>query len=107
MITVGTSGGVASPYGTYDQTGNVMEWVDVGSSSSQVIRGGGFAHHGGWIMSYNRTVLDPASDYMDYGFRLASTYQSPSGGEVPEPSTLLIGTLFGLGGVLGKRRLKK
>lgn len=102
-VTVGTSGG-ASEYGTYDQTGNVREWVDIGTSSTQLIRGGGFARHGGWIMSYSREYNATDLDYLDFGFRLASTYQ-PS--PVPEPSTLVIASLLGLGGYLRSRWNKR
>jgi hypothetical protein len=101
-VTVGTSGG-ASEYGTYDQTGNVQEWVDVGSSTSQYVRGGGWAMHGGYIMSYSRDAYSTDVDYMGFGFRIASMSQ-PS--PVPEPSTLVIGSLLGLGGYLGRRRSK-
>ena len=103
MVTVGTSGG-ASVYGTYDQTGNLEEWIDVGSSSSQFIRGGGFDKHGGYIFSNSRYSVSSDRDYLDYGFRLASTYE-PS--PVPEPSTLVIGSILGLGGYLGRRRSQK
>jgi hypothetical protein len=48
----------------------------------------------------------PSVEFDDSGFRVASL-SSSSAAAVPEPGTLLLGTLLGLGGYLGKRRMKK
>jgi hypothetical protein len=40
----------------------------------------------------------------DFGFRVASL---SSDAAIPEPSMMVIGTVFGLGGLMAKRRMKK
>jgi hypothetical protein len=52
-------------------------------------------------MSSSSRYFFNTSDENDYlGFRVAMD-------PVPEPSMMVIGTLFGLGGLMAKRRLKK
>jgi LPXTG-motif cell wall-anchored protein len=48
--------------------------------------------------------LRPTWSDDDHGFRVASLDQEAI---VPEPSMMVIGTLFGLGGLVAKRRRKK
>ena len=79
----------ASPYGTFDQGGNVFEWnEDLFSSTSRVNRGGSFMFGSEWLLaSYGRSGIDPSSDYLNIGFRVAS---------VPEPGSfimLLVGAI--------------
>jgi LPXTG-motif cell wall-anchored protein len=66
---------------------------------------------GSWIQNatdmsslYRRGDLSPAFEDNEIGFRVAS-YNSAA--TVPEPSMMVIGTLFGLGGLVAKRRRKK
>lgn len=54
-------------------------------------------------------TLDAPAAYIGYdglGFRVASLSSSDPPA-VPEPSMMVIGTLFGLGGLVAKRRMKK
>jgi formylglycine-generating enzyme required for sulfatase activity len=102
VTTVGTNGG-PSAYGAFDMSGNVREWNDLNSSSSSSrgIRGGSF----NLVLSSNlssshRNGVDPSLEGVGLGFRLAME-------PVPEPSMMVIGMVFGLGGLAAKRRLKK
>jgi len=108
FTSVGTNGG-PSAYDTFDMSGNAHEWVSplsVITAGNSVIRGGG---RGSAIV--DSTVRSEASTSNDgalssTGFRLASL-SSSSPPAVPEPSMMVIGTLFGIGGLMAKRRMKK
>lgn len=66
--TVGTNGG-SSYYGTYDQNGNVFEWVDtVAPFERGIVKGGGFDLPDPNITGY---FLPSAGDE-GFGFRIAS-----------------------------------
>jgi formylglycine-generating enzyme required for sulfatase activity len=96
LAIVGSYSGSASPYGTYDQGGNVREWNEsLNGPSGRGQRGGDFdtdpfafyaGVRGGAVPSYE----DNAS-----GFRLAMI--------VPEPGTGLL-VIAGLLGLTGARR---
>jgi sulfatase modifying factor 1 len=112
---VNQAGGL-SPYGVMGLGGNVYEWeessIDLTNSSGSSprgMRGGTWATGSTNLASSVRgKVSDPGHelDYVDFGFRVASvTPSSPPA--VPEPSMMVIGTLFGLGGLVAKRRMKK
>jgi formylglycine-generating enzyme required for sulfatase activity len=76
-----------SPYGTFDQGGNVWEWTEtVISTSSRVIRGGDW---GSTSIGLNASFrLDYSPAVKGFGFRVAS---------IPEPSTgLLVVIVCGL-----------
>jgi formylglycine-generating enzyme len=77
-----------SPYGTFDQGGNVMEWNDtiiwsVLWGSARGLRGGSYIDDVGCIGSYYRINVGgpPTDEYYDLGFRVAS---------VPEPGSLIM-----------------
>jgi sulfatase modifying factor 1 len=110
-----TQAGGLSPYGVMGLGGNVYEWEESsfdllnssGPSSRRAARGGSFDDVSGASSSSARYYgLNPSSGNYDIGFRVASLSSSPAAA-VPEPGTLLLGTLLGLGGYLGKRRMKK
>jgi formylglycine-generating enzyme required for sulfatase activity len=83
-----------SPYGTFDQGGNVWEWnesvIDV---SYRGLRGGSFYDHVDSLHASDRSGSSyPTYEYYHFGFRVS---------EVPEPATA---GLFLLGGLLAARR---
>ena len=64
----------ASPYGTYDQCGNVWEWIegiDPGTLPLRGVRGGAFSYHAEWFRAAVR-VYEIVTDELDeIGFRVA------------------------------------
>ncbi len=86
-----------SPYGTFDQGGNVWEWNETKvTSSSRGLRGGSFDFLSFVLHASHRSFLDdPALELFGVGFRVAS---------IPEPSTLLLGTMAAAGLLLRRRR---
>ncbi|HVP13082.1 MAG TPA: DUF4118 domain-containing protein [Phycisphaerae bacterium] len=85
-----------SPYGTFDQGGNVEEWVETAwDSHSRVLRGGAYTGPYLWMRADDIFSLPPRSEGSATGFRLAL---------VPEPATL---TLFLLSAWLKTRRVTK
>jgi formylglycine-generating enzyme required for sulfatase activity len=105
VTTVGTNGG-PSAYGAFDMTGNVAEWNDLNSSSSFLpgIRGGDWSDGSSDLSSSSRFPDIPGLKAGSVGFRVASL---SSDAAIPEPSMMVIGMVFGLGGLAAKRRLKK
>ena len=105
VTTVGTNGG-PSAYGAFDMTGNVAEWNDLNSSSSFFpgIRGGDWSDGSSDLSSSSRFPDIPGLEAGSVGFRVASL---SSDAAIPEPSMMVIGMVFGLGGLAAKRRLKK
>ena len=89
-----------SPYGTFDQGGNVWEWNETAwsetalFSSSRGLRGGSFDLNLSALPAPARGLSDPAFQESTVGFRVAS---------IPEPSSLLLGAL-GMVGLLLRRR---
>jgi hypothetical protein len=82
-------------------TGNVGEWNDLDRTSSMRGNRGGDWNNGiNNQTSSARSVNSANGESNRLGFRLAME-------PVPEPSMMVIGTLFGLGGLMAKRRLKK
>jgi sulfatase modifying factor 1 len=108
-----TNAGGLSPYGVMGLGGNVREWGEssdnLANSSGSLqrgIRGGVWLSAFGELQSSNREASDPTSGVFVDGFRVASL-SSSAPPAVPEPSMMVIGTLFGLGGLMAKRRMKK
>ncbi len=109
---VNQAGGL-SPYGVMGLGGNVFEWeessfnlANSSGSSSRGIRGGRWIDISMDLSASARGSNAPSGGGFLIGFRVASL-SSSSAAAVPEPGTLLLGTLLGLGGYLGKRRMKK
>ena len=109
---VNLAGGL-SPYGVMGLGGNVFEWEESSSnllnssvSSSRGFRGGGWIFGPDVLSSSTRGSDAPSSESYGLGFRVASL-SSSAPPAVPEPSMMVIGTLFGLGGLMAKRRMKK
>jgi len=109
---VDEAGGL-SPYGVMGLGGNVYEWeesslnlANSSGSSSRGLRGGGWFDGSNELLSSTRLDEAPYFNLEYIGFRVAMvTPSSPPA--VPEPSMMVIGTLFGLGGLMAKRRMKK
>jgi len=110
---VNLAGGL-SPYGVMGLGGNVFEWeessgdlANSSGSSSRGLRGGGWGYDSSYLSSSSRFGnLFPGIENFVIGFRVASL-SSSAPPAVPEPSMMVIGTLFGLGGLMAKRRMKK
>jgi formylglycine-generating enzyme required for sulfatase activity len=109
---VDQAGGL-SPYGVMGLGGNAQEWEESSSnlaygnvSDRRGSRGGNWNSSNNFLSSSFRNANFPVDQVGTIGFRVASL-SSSSAAAVPEPGTLLLGTLLGLGGYLGKRRMKK
>ena len=107
-----THAGGLSPYGVMGLGGNVYEWeessydlLNSSVSSSRGFRGGGWINVSGNLLSSARGSLNPSYVAL-LGFRVASL-SSDAQPAVPEPSMMVIGMVFGLGGLAAKRRLKE
>jgi formylglycine-generating enzyme len=90
---VGSYTGSLSPYGTFDQGGNVEEWNEAifvyAGSSQRSVRGGTYDKPANQIPATGRIPIPPAYGYWDLGFRVA-----------PEPGGDLL-VMAGTLGVLG------
>jgi formylglycine-generating enzyme required for sulfatase activity len=109
---VDQAGGL-SPYGVMGLGGNAQEWEESSSnlaygnvSDRRGSRGGNWNSSNNFLSSSFRNANFPVDQVGTIGFRVASL-SSSSAAAVPEPGTLLLGSLLGLGGYLGKRRMKK
>jgi len=76
-----------SPYGTFDQGGNVWEWNEAILSLYRGLRGGSFSSTDGHLLASYSDSYNPASGSKYIGFRVS---------EVPEPCTI---SLLALGGL--------
>ena len=85
-----------SPYGTFDQGGNIWEWNEgIVSATYRIMRGGAFNSVGDSLCSSSRSGLLPSHETSYSGFRVAQA--------VPEPSSLMV-LAGGVGMILGLRR---
>jgi formylglycine-generating enzyme required for sulfatase activity len=84
-----------SPYGTFDQGGNVWEWDEaIPSALCRGLRGGSFNYYESDLHASNRYYYDPTLEYIYIGFRLAL---------VPEPVAGVMLAVAGVG-IIRKRR---
>lgn len=97
----------ASPYGTFDQAGNVLEWseteVPFPFGSTRELRGGSFFDGysvltpAATLRASNQSFNTPTSHFNNAGFRVAGVV-------VPEPAALSLGTLAVVGSMASRRR---
>ncbi len=85
----------ASPYGTFDQGGNVWEWNEaIIGGSGRGLRGGSFDGDADFLRADRRYDIGPTSEYSNVGFRVS---------QVPEPASLGVLGLCAIG-MLARRR---
>jgi formylglycine-generating enzyme required for sulfatase activity len=95
LTNVGAYALSSSPYGTYDQGGNVWEWNEqIVGDWFRGVRGGSWASDANSLEASRREAESPALDYDDIGFRVAM---------IPEPGTGLL-VMTGLLGLAVSRR---
>ena len=99
LTAIGTFSNSPSYYGTYDQSGDVYNWIDTTLYSDYpVLRGGSWDNYfpdPSYVSSSNRDYYFPTVENAEYGFRVAN---------VPEPTslTLMLAGAFGLAVIRGK-----
>lgn len=82
----GAFSGSGSFYGTYDQAGNVWEWVDGVNNGERVLLGGCWFNNSNPLAASDLSNTGPTAEQSYYGFRVAS---------IPEPSTAWLMILAG------------
>ena len=102
---VGAYTSALSPYGTWDQSGNVWEWNEAseGSSSLRQVRGGSWSSRYSTTLSSSlgRSLSNTGNETSSFGFRVASL-SSPA--SVPEPGSLAVWAVLGGIGLCWRRR---
>jgi hypothetical protein len=72
LTDVGSYSGSASPYGTFDQGGNISEWNEAIIGSARCIRGGRFSNAAYELAASIRGDASPSVDSQNRGFRVAA-----------------------------------
>lgn len=87
LTDVGAYTTSASPYGTFDQGGNVWEWIENRVDSSREHGGGSWNTSVFAMFSYVGGAQIPTVEVADQGFRIAST------SKIPEPPSYLLAAI--------------
>ncbi|RIK99769.1 MAG: PEP-CTERM sorting domain-containing protein [Proteobacteria bacterium] len=96
LTDAGAYAGSASPYGTFDQGGNVIEWnEEIVGGTSRGIRGGSWSSSALLLAASFPLSGNPTNENDGFGFRVASV--------VPEPGTSLL-VAIGLAALAARRR---
>jgi sulfatase modifying factor 1 len=111
-VNVDQAGGL-SPYGVMGLGGNVFEWeerslnlADLTGAAVRGVRGGFWGSLDADVKSSTvRGGRLPGNAFQAVGFRVVDL--SSTTGAVPEPSMMVIGMVFGLGGLMAKRQMPK
>ncbi len=105
VVAVGSYTNSASPYGTFDQGGNVREWNEaiIGGDDFRGMRGESFLNPGllqggQQLGAFSRSRDLATGNYQQNGFRVASM--------VPEPSTAILEAIGMVAIALWRRRRK-
>jgi formylglycine-generating enzyme required for sulfatase activity len=87
-----------SPYGTFDQGGNVWEWNEAVIYACRGLRGGSFSDEVNLLLASYRynSIGNPAYESSRGGFRVS---------EVPEPASMAVLVLGSIGMLLRRRKL--
>jgi VCBS repeat-containing protein len=80
VLAVGSYVTTNSPYGTYDQAGNVWEWVETAIGQERGLRGGSYEDYDLLLEAAYQDAQKPASELAMVGFRVAA---ANSGGTTP------------------------
>jgi len=95
LTNVGAYTWAPSPYGTFDQGGNVYEWNEaLFSGPTRVARGGWWNDEYYMLRASNTSGGNPSSDYDSVGFRVAS---------IPEPGSATLCVVGVITWILRKR----
>ena len=77
----------ASYYGTYDQDGNVFEWLETRSGAgNRIIRGGGYDSDAAGLQAASAFAALATARSSNYGFRLVSLEPIVAPATIPEPA---------------------
>ena len=102
LTDVGAYTASTSPYGTFDQAGNVMEWneaiINRFGTHGRGVRGGSFGSDAISLKSDLRVAERPRVEDIVYGFRVATLVT------VPEPSTYVMAAMGILALLFARRR---
>ncbi len=102
LTDVGAYDESESPYGTYDQNGNVGEWNEALIGANRGVRGGSWRTGASILPSSNRNNRNPTNEYDSVGFRVASSFTGDEVGAVPEPASVGL-VLLSVGGLVLRR----